>query len=424
MKKLLFLIAFVACGATAQSVTATFENAPEGQNVKWADGPFLKYKDAKAEGTVEIATQDGFVEVVFMNETVTRAKFLLREGDKVNIGFDETGYPTVTNPADPSFDAVYNFPASIPGMPLASPDDLTYDKRRIQMGMPPKANMTAAFEEYLARFTAAVDAADMPDEYRKYYKEAYFGTGGDPVFDDSLVRYYSINERLVTYMDGVAFGCRRATQGKTGPEFDKLMTEKYDEIAADTNIPPLTKMVMLRLLLGKMAATIDVKLEIEYLGKYKELIGDDLSEKYAPYTGPQPEVDVTMENSAGETFSLADIIASNAGKVVFVDFWASWCGPCMQSMPVSKRLREIYPEIVFIYISIDEDRAAWVATEERLGLHDSYRVMDRKASSFITNSLGGLRGVPRYLLFGRDGTMLFDRTPIPSGSLGMLFEQY
>jgi thiol-disulfide isomerase/thioredoxin len=78
---------------------------------------------------------------------------------------------------------------------------------------------------------------------------------------------------------------------------------------------------------------------------------------YLPPVLPRPAPAITVESLASEDASLQDF----AGKMVLVDFWATWCKPCLKTMPELQRLYEAYVDSGFVVvgISIDEgeDRA-------------------------------------------------------------------
>lgn len=77
-------------------------------------------------------------------------------------------------------------------------------------------------------------------------------------------------------------------------------------------------------------------------------------------------VDFTMQNMEGNAVKLSDYVGK--GKVLLVDFWASWCGPCCRAIPGLIELYNRYKEKGFevVGVSLDQDAEAWKKAVERL----------------------------------------------------------
>jgi thiol-disulfide isomerase/thioredoxin len=92
------------------------------------------------------------------------------------------------------------------------------------------------------------------------------------------------------------------------------------------------------------------------------------------------------------------------GKVILLDFWASWCGPCRNALPDLKHLQAVYGGADFVVISIseDDDESAWHAFVSSHNMTWPQR-LDSDGS---IQSQFGVHGLPTYVLISRHGTVL------------------
>ena len=122
---------------------------------------------------------------------------------------------------------------------------------------------------------------------------------------------------------------------------------------------------------------------------------------------------VAITDSNNNETSLSLVLQKHKGKVIYIDFWASWCAPCRASFPSYKALKEEYKNknVVFLFISIDEDTQKWKDAEIKEGLTNSYLAQNYPVVSFYKDLQ--LKSVPRYLVFDKFGKLAHQSAPSP-----------
>jgi len=147
----------------------------------------------------------------------------------------------------------------------------------------------------------------------------------------------------------------------------------------------------------------------EFAGVYESKVTDpekkkafgELCGKWAKIAKGQPSPDFKYLNIDGQEVSLADL----AGKYVYIDVWATWCGPCRGELPHLKELEHKFAKknIHFVSISCDQDKAAWekMVKEDKLGGIQLHAGQDE---AFMDAYM--IRGIPRFILLDREGKIL------------------
>ncbi|HXS38446.1 MAG TPA: TlpA disulfide reductase family protein [Flavipsychrobacter sp.] len=130
----------------------------------------------------------------------------------------------------------------------------------------------------------------------------------------------------------------------------------------------------------------------------------------------QPAPDFEFTTMEGKKMKLSDL----KGQVVYLDFWASWCGPCRSEMSHSKVLHDKFKDkkVVFLYVSIDEDQNAWKQAMEKLNVEGINACSPGTWKSPVAK-LYGVDGVPAYFVIDKQGNFAYDNSPRPSDEEGV-----
>lgn len=122
----------------------------------------------------------------------------------------------------------------------------------------------------------------------------------------------------------------------------------------------------------------------------------------------QPAIDIVIEDIDGNVKHLSDF----RGKAIYLDFWATWCGPCIQESPAFEALSKKYEgkNIVFIPVSTDARRATWLSY-----LKSHHKELPQYIShDEALKQEWCIMYIPRFILIDKDFKIVNAYAPRPS----------
>ncbi|MDA0346220.1 MAG: TlpA disulfide reductase family protein [Verrucomicrobia bacterium] len=122
-------------------------------------------------------------------------------------------------------------------------------------------------------------------------------------------------------------------------------------------------------------------------------------------------LDLAIQSTDGSTTTLGEMVAGQ--KAVLLDFWASWCGPCIALMPALKHKAEVLPGQGVFVAGMNTDRSDQVRlareVQEKHGM-DMPWLIEPEASPYSSALM--INSIPRMILVGPEGNVLFNGHPM------------
>lgn len=127
---------------------------------------------------------------------------------------------------------------------------------------------------------------------------------------------------------------------------------------------------------------------------------------------------IYLEATGNESDDFNRFIKEQKGKVIYVDFYASWCKPCMEEMMYAKKhkSKQVTDGVTYLYISLDTKEEYWkrvIDWYELSGYHFKASPIGSGNQNSLTKKFK-VNAIPRYLIIDKSGNIVEQDAPRPS----------
>lgn len=253
----------------------------------------------------------------------------------------------------------------------------------------------------------------------KYQLKPYLAQIGDLVSmkigeiidprSDSLMMYRFHRQKVFQYHKVQAF---HAYERGVRPQ------ASYDMVRTSDLYTDLEKKILFMDCFNEIVKVSSRPIIQEYFDKFREDMTDSSVVQYVqsrvPGLGEPMGKNMQLMGLDSSIMEFSDLLALHQGKLIYIDFWASWCRPCIAAFPDSKELNAQFEgqEVEFVYLSIDDSHTSWYTSSNIHGITKNSFLITNRLSSSLFEDLS-IRSIPRYLLVNKEGNIVEHDAPGP-----------
>ena len=203
------------------------------------------------------------------------------------------------------------------------------------------------------------------------------------------------------------------------PNWQTTLNRRFAIVAEENLLTGSTRDINLTRFLGWQIRMLD-SVYGPLFSKYDQLVQDTKLKQYVisrrnEYLHPSS---TPVNSSAG---SLGEIFKKYKGKVIYVDFWASWCIPCRGEMPNAAELKKKLAgqDIVFLYFGYKDTENPWLKAREQLTVEGEHYLLNETMAK-EAEVLFGINSIPHYAIIDKNGSIVNKRADRPGSVYNQL----